>query len=116
MTVATVRLMRRIKKYHANAVHFRRLARKRHRRAALWARRALALKRKGFNGRAAIALRNAMRLKGLAARAGVHAMFYRRRSVAVRKVRMRRLRVLRVRMRRGVGMRRAARILRTKGM
>jgi hypothetical protein len=112
MTVATARLARRIQRFKAKAVHFRKLARHRHKRAAYWTRRSHALRRQGFIGRAAIALRNAMRFKKLAARATLHATFYGRRSVAARKIRMRRIRTLRVRMLRAVRRRRAARVLR----
>jgi hypothetical protein len=102
-------LVGRIKRHKANAAHFRRLAKKRHRRAAYCARRAMALKRKGFNKRAAVALRKALYLKAMAGRAMVRAQFNLRRSTALRKIRLRRIQMLRARLRPGLRIRAARR-------
>lgn len=77
----------RINAYKANAAHFTKLGRRRHRRAALLARRALVAKQSGYHRRAVALLKRALRVKAAAARAILRAKLNRARVAAARRAR-----------------------------
>ena len=84
-------LQKRIRLNRRRAARLRRVAVRRHFLAAVLGRRALVAKRKGHHVRARILMRRALRVKAMAARAGIRAIIIRVRIARLRRRRARRL-------------------------
>jgi hypothetical protein len=86
------RFVHRIRFHRRRARALRRVARRRHFRAALVARRALRAKARGHHLRARRLLHRALHLKAAAARAGLRARLHQRRIAHLRRARRARAR------------------------